>query len=473
MSKILTNEGYLLNKSKFDKEVLKKTKKELTVCPYQPIQFNKKEGKFIVYSEDETYLSIPKFYGIKKFGQPDENHEDEGVSINIKFKGEPRPNQKDIIDKTIKHIDQYNGGLICAGCGQGKTFMALYIAKHYKVKTLIIVHKTFLLNQWIERINEFTDSKVGIIQQHKIDVDDKEFVVGMLQSIAKDKYDPLIFKDFGLIIFDEAHHAPSEYFSKALPIISCKRSLSLSATPKRSDKMEKVLFWFLGEIAYKQPPNENKNVLVKVINYKTKHKTFKEYKIPFTGDINRPKTLNKIVEIKNRNIVIIELLKEILIENKRKILILSDRIEHLKLLKEEIDKLEKHTCDFYIGGRKQKDLDKASECQILLGSYGMASEGLDIPSLNTLIMTTPRREVEQSIGRITRKIQNVQPLVIDIVDQIPCFQKQGLYRQKLYKKLKYNVKVINVNETEIQSEENLNLDNIVDNKETYECDFVD
>ena len=105
--------------------------------------------------------------------------------------------------------------------------MGLYIAHHYKVKTLIIVHKTFLLNQWIERINEFTDAKVGIIQQNKIDVEGKDFVVGMLQSIAKEKYDEDIFMDFGMVIFDEAHHAPSKYFSKALPIINCKKSLAL------------------------------------------------------------------------------------------------------------------------------------------------------------------------------------------------------------------------------------------------------
>ena len=242
MAKILTNEGYLLKKSKFNKDIIRNTKKELTVCPYQPIQFNKKEGKYIVYSENEEFISLPKFYGLKKFGEPDKNYEKKGIPMNINFKGKPKPNQVDILKQTIDHIDEHNGGLICAGCGQGKTFMALYIANHYKVKTLIIVHKTFLLNQWVDRIKEFTDAKVGIIQQNKVEVDGKDFVVGMLQSIAKDKYESDIFADFGMVIFDEAHHAPSEYFSKALPIISCKRSLALSATPKRSDKMEKVLF---------------------------------------------------------------------------------------------------------------------------------------------------------------------------------------------------------------------------------------
>ena len=125
--------------------------------------------------------------------------------------------------------------------------------------------------------------------------------------------------DFGLIIFDEAHHAPSEYFSKALPIISCKKSLALSATPKRSDKMEKILFWYLGDISYQAPPNENENVLVNIYNYDLKNKKFAEATLPFTGEVNRPRTINRIVKLIKRNKFIIELLKEVLEEDGRKV----------------------------------------------------------------------------------------------------------------------------------------------------------
>ena len=195
-------------------------------------------------------------------------------------------------------MDEKDGGLISVGCGKGKTCMSLYIACHYKVKTLVIVHKTFLLNQWVDRIKQFTNAKIGIIQQNKVDTNGKDIVIGMLQSIAKDKYDQDIFKEFGLIIFDEAHHAPSKYFSRALPIISSKKSLALSATPKRSDRLEKVLYWYLGDIMYKAPPEENKNVLVKIIKYNVSHKSFREFKLPYTGEVNRPKALIKFVKLK-------------------------------------------------------------------------------------------------------------------------------------------------------------------------------
>ena len=100
--------------------------------------------------------------------------------------------------------------------------------------------------------------------------------------------------DFGMVIFDEAHHAPSKYFSKALPIINCKKSLALSATPKRSDRMEKVLYWYLGDICYKAPPNKNSIVKVNIYNYDIKHAKFAECYM-HTGDVNRPRTLNRIV----------------------------------------------------------------------------------------------------------------------------------------------------------------------------------
>lgn len=462
MSNYITKEGYIVKKTIHNMDEINQIKKELTVTPHLAFKHkNIKPSSFIVYREGENHIALPKFYGIKKYGKPKIDKMEKGLSVNLQFKGTPREIQMPIINKTIAHMDKHDGGLICVGCGMGKTVMGLYIACHYKVKTLIIVHKTFLLNQWKERIEQFTNARIGIIQQDVVDIEDKDIVVGMLQSIAKDKYDSDIFMDFGLIIFDEAHHAPSEYFSRALPIINSYKSLGLSATPKRSDKMEKVLYWYLGDIAYMAPPNINNKVNVKAYNYDLKDPNFKEARIRFTGDINRPKTINKLVALEQRNQFIIDILKETMEEVGRKVLILSDRIEHLEILKKMIDMIDMYSCEYYIGGMKQDKLDKSSEADIILGSYGMASEGLDIPTLNTLILATPRREVEQSVGRITRKADHpVQPLIIDIVDMLPCFVNQGINRRKLYKKLQYNIEVYEVDNNKIVSK--IDLNNTVD-----------
>ena len=356
------------------------------------------------------------------------------------------------------------------------TVLSLYISSLFKVKTLVIVHKSFLLNQWKSRAEEFTNANVGILQQNNIDVKDKQIVIGMLQSIAKNKYDSDIFKEFGLVIFDEAHHAPSKYFSKALPIINCKRTLALSATPNRSDKLEKVLFWYFGDILYKQPTETLNNVLVKMIKYDSKDKNFKEFRTNYGKDINRPKTINKLTELVTRNKLIIKIIKEILEEPERKLLILSDRIEHLNTLHDSINALKITTCSYYIGGMKQKKLDESVKAQVIFASYSMAQEALDIPELNTLLMVTPRKEIEQAIGRITRKKDHpVQPLVIDIIDQLPSFDRQSKHRKIFYNKKQFILKLYEAEEDKIINE--LNLEKVKEYKKEdiilEELDFID
>ena len=438
----LSKYGYILPKERFINDI-EKIKKELTVEPFQSFTIGKPQKiSFEVFLENDDYLFVPKYYGLKRFGKPEKNRELEGSSIDINFKGELRPKQKEILDIVIPHINENDGGVLVLPCAAGKTVFSLYLACHYKIKTLVIVHKTFLLNQWKERAEEFTNAKVGIIQQDKVDIKGKDIVIGMLQSIAKEKYDDNVFRDFGLVIFDEAHHAPSQYFSKALPLIACKKTIGLSATPKRSDRMEKILYWYFGDVMYKSEVEENDKVLVNLYNYTTDNPKFKEYFLR-TGDINRAKTINKIVEIDSRNDLIINLIKSVVKDENRKLLVLSDRIEHLELLK---SKLIDITCDFYIGGRKQKELKKAEEAQVIFASYGMASEGLDIPDLNTLFMVTPRKEVEQAVGRILRKINlDIRPTIYDISDQLPSFIRQCSCRKKLYNSMGFEIKLHEIN----------------------------
>jgi superfamily II DNA or RNA helicase len=470
MSKILSKEGYLIPKNDKFAKLIDETKKELTVEPFQT--FTKAEpDQFQVYQENKDYLCVPKYYGLSKFGKPDINKEINGQEININFNGSLRPLQEEIISKVVPYIKKNDGGVLCLPCAAGKTVLALYLASVFKVKTLVIVHKTFLLNQWKERAEQFTNATIGIIQRDKIDTN-KDIVIGMLQSISKEKYNSEIFKDFGLVIFDEAHHAPSKYFSKALPQIASKLTIGLSATPKRNDKLEKVLFWYFGNIMYKVNTEENNSVLVNIMNYSITHEKFKEYKM-YTGDINRPKTINKITSIGRRNKFIVDtILNMISTNNERKIIILSDRLEHLNLLKERINKIdEKITTDFYIGGMKQKALDNAKNAQVIFASYGMASEGLDIPELNTLFMVTSRREVEQAVGRVVRKINpDIRPIIYDFTDQLPSFINQCNHRKKLYNKMGFEIKIFEVHENVITKE-------IIEPKknklQNVDCDFID
>ena len=125
---------------------------------------------------------------------------------------------------------------------------------------------------------------------------------------------------------------------------------------------------------------------------------------------------------------------------------LSDRRDHLTFLKQEIDKRKIGGAGFYVGGTKRIELKLAEEKQIILGTYAMASEGMDIPSLNTILLATPKTDVEQSVGRIFRQKKEERthiPLIIDVVDNgIACFKRQGYQRKRFYRKNGYQIQSI-------------------------------
>ena len=125
---------------------------------------------------------------------------------------------------------------------------------------------------------------------------------------------------------------------------------------------------------------------------------------------------------------------------------------------------------------KQKALKESELAQVIFASYGMASEGLDIPDLNTLFMVTSRRSVEQAVGRIIRKIDpDVRPLIYDFTDMLPSFARQGLVRRKLYKKMGFEISITTVKNNEIIAEENLeNMNELkkVVKVENDDCEFI-
>jgi superfamily II DNA or RNA helicase len=107
----------------------------------------------------------------------------------------------------------------------------------------------------------------------------------------------------------------------------------------------------------------------------------------------------------------------------------------------------------------------------------MAAEGLDIPELNTLFMVTSRKEVEQAVGRVVRKIDpNIRPMIWDFTDQLPSFINQGRHRRRLYKKMGFEVKVIEVMNNEIIREiegDQVEKINEIVKPNNEDCEFLD
>lgn len=335
------------------------------------------------------------------------------------------------------------------------TSMSIYLAHKLGLRSLILTHKSFLQDQWIKRIKQFTGLDAGIIRQKKVDVEDKNFVVGMIQSIGRRDYDPKIFEGFGLLIIDEAHHYSSKYFSKALFKVGATYTIGLSATPYRSDGLIKVMNWFIGDIMYEKKLRINNQVVSKIITFSSKDKLFAEKSRYMKGQV-RPdcvKMITNLTELKARNNHIINVINELRKDPERKILILSGRKNHLKVLKDAVDNMidldvkskaileDECKTHYYTGDLKREEREEAeANADILFATYDMAHEGLDIERLNTIILATPKKDVVQAVGRILRKVlQNgdIRPLIIDFVDNLSIFKNQATVREKFYTKSKY------------------------------------
>jgi superfamily II DNA or RNA helicase len=332
------------------------------------------------------------------------------------------------------------------------TTMAIYLMCSLKVKTLIVVHKEFLLQQWKERLEFFAPTaRIGLIKASKLDVEDKDVVIGSLQSLAMKEYNDDVFKGFGLTIIDEVHHTSAEVFSRALKKISFRYTLGLSATPKRKDGLTKVFMWYLGDTVYNLTKRTD-TLLVKIKEFYSSNPDYSKEWVMYNKKPNMPKMINNICEYEPRLKFVIDTIKEILdVDVNRKILILSDRRNHVDTLINRLDVMG-YSAGVYYGGMNPKELKISEGKQIIGGTYGYSSEGLDIKGLNTLILASPKSDVVQVVGRILRdkpEDREYIPLVIDIVDNFSMFVGQGKKRLAYYKKCKYDIEdESNVFETE-------------------------
>ena len=439
----LGKRGYILRKKYFDKSELNEIRKELDVSPYMNGDYGKQEDNgFKVYLENENKIYIPKFYGIQKYGQPEVNTLSSGMDIDISFHLDLKEEQKIPAQMTMNAYYEKGGGILSLPCGFGKTILALYFISKLKKKTLVVVHKEFLMNQWKERIQfALPNARVGIIQADKYEMEGRDIVIGMLQTLSMKDFPTDAFDDIGHVIIDECHRIPSRVFSKALHKIHSIYMLGLSATPNRKDGLTKVLKWYVGDIIY-SVKSEQKNI-VKVERYKldSENEYYKKEVINYMGKVQMATMVNQISDYKIRTEFIVKNIMEKLNENsKRQILVLSDRKKNLQDINDIIKKEGFESVGYYIGGMKQEELKKNESCRLLLGTFPMANEGLDIPSLNGLVLATPKSDIIQSIGRICRKVHiGIQPLIMDYVDCFSIFEGQAYKRFNIYKKNGYEI----------------------------------
>lgn len=320
------------------------------------------------------------------------------------------------------------------------TILSLNIISRLAKKTLIIVHKEFLMNQWIERIEQFLPTaKIGKIQGQIVDTDEKDIVIGMLQSLSMKEYPASLFESFGLTIIDEVHHISSEVFSKSLFKIVTKHTLGLSATMNRKDGTTRVFKMFLGEVIFKGDRDEERDVTVRALEYRSHDEEFEETQLDFRGKPAFSTMISKICQYNRRSEFILKVLGDMLKENpKQQVMILAHNRNILTYFHDAIKHRNMATTGYYLGGMKEKALKETETKQVVIATYAMAAEALDIKTLTTLIMATSKTDIQQSVGRILRE-KHSQPIVVDIIDTHDIFKSQWNKRKVFYKKEKYKI----------------------------------
>jgi superfamily II DNA or RNA helicase len=443
----LGNKGYTILKSELSIKHQLALKEMLMVKPFVPGSPVQVQKSFPAYRESDKKIYVPRYFGEELFGQAKEIKISEGDNINLTFQGTLRDYQIPVINKYLDHVSCGGGGLLELFCGWGKTDSTLYTIAQLKKKTLIIVHKEFLMNQWIERINTYyPTARIGKIQGQVIDIDNKDIVLCMLQSLSMKDYPSTMFDSFGFTIIDEVHHISSEVFSCALFKLVTKYMLGLSATMNRKDGTTKVFKMFLGQVVYKQERSKDEVVIVRGITYQINDEEYNELELDFRGQTASSKMLSKICNYNRRSEFIIKVLKDMIQENpKQQIMVIASYKNILKYMYDAIIHHNITTVGYYVGGMKETALKNSESKQVVLATYSMAAEGLDIKSLTTLFMITPMTNIEQSVGRILRQKHEFAPIVVDIIDTHDNFQRQWTKRKKFYKNQNY--KIIQANST--------------------------
>jgi superfamily II DNA or RNA helicase len=262
------------------------------------------------------------------------------------------------------------------------------------------------------------------------------------------EYPEYVFEDFGFTIVDECHHLGAEVFSRSLPKYSTKYMLGLSATPKRKDGLSKVFEWYIGPYVFVVNQQNTRKVRVNMVYYYNINPAYNNIEVSNNGRVCMARMTNNICEFDSRNELLLEIFKKCSDDGEKSQTIgLSDRREHLKYLNQQIDERKIGSVGYYVGGMKQKDLKESESKKCLLGTFSMAAEAMDIPTLNRLILMTSHSDVVQSCGRILRKDHgDLIPEIWDFVDNFSVYANQAKKRLTHYKKEGYEIHEVRIND---------------------------
>ena len=401
------------------------------------------------YELDEVTLSVPRWYACEHL-----TAEVLTSAVDATSPGEAVPDLEflgtltDVQERALTSLEPTpespvawaTGGVLVLPCGFGKTVAALAYACRTGVRTLVVVAKSFLMEQWAASVHKFTNATVGTMQRDKVEVGD--ITIAMAQSLyareGNAAYDAALAR-FGLVVVDEAHHFAARAFWRALSRVPARRVLALSATPHRSDGLTPLLLWTVGPIAFRTSRGGAERVTV---CQRLFHGAPVRERTLADGKANLPAMVTALAKHTSRTAQIAALVRQRLDEG-HAVLVLSERLAHLTAIEAAL-KIAGADADptvgWYVGATRPDERARvARECACILSTYTMSKEGLDIPRLSCVVLATPKGDVEQSVGRCQRPCKGkLEPVVDDVLDHSPGIfaalrhRRAAFYRREGY-----------------------------------------
>lgn len=425
--------------------------------------------------DENGILYTPRDYGLRVLGLPEKERLSPGVAMTEKCRltatlSEHLYSQTKAIRVLTKGLrgrecadgtGPFGGGLLHLPCGFGKTVVGIAEAVALGRRTAWLVTTEDLMTQTVERLAQHTGgtARVGIVQENTCDYVGKDFVVCMLATLHKRQYPPEFYDSFGTVVVDECHHIAAPTYAAALSKFRPKHLLGLTATPKRGDGMFPLVTHLIGPTLFSVQRNEDASVICRMVEYRpqTPYPTFR---VP-NMNVKQNLMTNALIkdEYRNRQIVLAIMRIMFMPSNKkpRQIIIFSSRVEHLKtlmtLVQAEVVRAtgKEVAMGTRFGSKKKKKKGPATDndtAPLIFASYQKTSEGLDIPTLDTVVRATPRGNVEQNIGRIMRELSGGGggckddanfKLILDFLDNYNEFYGMGMGRIRLYQKFNYEI----------------------------------
>lgn len=413
------------------------------------------------FEEDERFLILPRgcMDKIRTICEKSnvklviKDNRELGIKTDYNFVGTLNKKQEKVMNELLK----YDTGVLCATTGFGKTVIAAKIISKLKVNALVLVNRNSLLEQWKERLSYFLDinkKEIGQIGASKENLNGK-LDIASVQSLTKKENMEDLVKNYGLVIVDECHHVAAYGFEQVMKAIRSKYVYGLTATPTRKDGLHKIIYMQCGDIRVRVANRELKQnrkmehvVIVKNTGYK------------FIGEEEKQKLqiselLNDMCNNVFRNEIIIEDIKQSVLQGRIPI-VLTERVDHLKILKEGLEEKLKGLgipVVIYKGtmGKKQavevqnilREADEEGRPRIILATSSSIGEGFDDSRLDTLFLTMPvswKGRIIQYVGRLHREHDGKNKVIVyDYLDNMKVLDKMFERRMRGYKIAGYEV----------------------------------